>query len=170
MGSRTFTIMAVVFVALGAAYWWFNMGPGKPQSAARSFSVQDAWPNAVRIVQPTLRDASYALERRGVNRAVANVAVIAGVFLAGFVFAWFVLRVVGGLFTGAGAIAGVFQIVVLPLWQIGLTLVSAAQTVEWLQQHGMLGGGGGATPAFVGYAIVSLVMLYGLSKVRAIRR
>jgi hypothetical protein len=168
MGSRTFTIMAIVFVALGAAYWWFNMGPGRPDAAARSFSVQEAWPTAVRIVQPTLRDASFALERRGVPRGISNVAVIVGVFLMGFVFAWVVLRVVGGLFEGAGAVSGIIQVVIVPLWQIGLTLVSAAQTVEWLQQHGMLGGGG-ATPAFVGYAIVSLVMLYGLSKVRAAR-
>jgi hypothetical protein len=168
MGSRTFTVMAIVFVALGAAYWWFNMGPGRPDAGARSFSVQEAWPTAVRMVQPTLRDASFGLERRGVPRGLANIVVILGVFLAGFVFAWVLLRIVGGLFTGASAVSGLFQIVVVPLWQIGLTLVSAAQTVEWLQQHGMLGGGG-ATPAFVGYAIVSLVMLYGLSKVRMAR-
>lgn len=168
MAGRTFTIMALVFVALGAAYWWFNMGPGRPQTGARSFSVQEAWPTAVRTVQPTLRDASYALERRGVPRGVSNIAVIVCVFLMGFVFAWVVLRVVGGMFEGAGAVGGIIQVVIVPLWQIGLTLVSAAQTVEWLQQHGMLGGGG-ATPAFVGYAIVSLVMLYGLSKVRAAR-
>lgn len=165
MGSRTFTIMAIVFVAVGAAYWWFNLGPGKPQVAARGFSVQDAWPTAVRIVQPTLRDASYSLERGGVPRGIANIVVIATVFLAGFAFAWIVLRVVASLSDGMGAFGGFFQVLVVPLWQIGLTMVSAAQTVEWLQQHGMLGSGG-ATPAFVGYAIVSLVMLYGLSKVR----
>ena len=168
MGGRTFTMMALIFVALGAAYWWFNMGPGNPQASARSFSVQDAWPVAVRVVQPTLRSASYALERAGVPRGISNVAVIAVVFLAGFVFAWAVLRFVEAYFAGPSAVGSLFQVVIAPLWQIGLTLVSAAQTVEWLQQHGMLGGGG-ATPAFVGYAIVSLVMLYGLSKVRTAR-
>jgi hypothetical protein len=169
MGSRTFTLMAIVFVAIGAAYWWFNMGPGRPEATARSFSVQEAWPNAVRIVRPTLRDAAFSLERSGVPRILAPVLVIAGVLAMGFVAAWLVLRIVSGMFTGASAVSGLFQIVILPLWQIGLTLVSAAQTVEWLRDHGLLGGTDAATPAFVGYAIVSLVMMYGLSKMRAAR-
>jgi hypothetical protein len=169
MGSRTFILMAIVFVALGAAHWWFTMGPGRPDAVARSFTVQDAWPSMVRSVRPTLRDAAFSLERAGVPRALAPVLVVVGVLALGFVTAWLVLRIVTGLFTGVSAIAGIFQVVIVPLWQIGLTLVSAAQTVEWLRDRGFLGGMDATTPAFVGYAIVSLVMLYGLSKVRSAR-
>jgi hypothetical protein len=162
--------MAIVFVALGAGWWWFNMGPGRPEPVARGFIVQEAWPTAVRMVRPSLRDAGLALERAGVPRALAPIIVIAGVLALGFLVAWAMLRIVSGLFTGASAVAGLFQVLILPLWQIGLTLVSAAQTVEWLRDHGFLGGGGdAATPAFIGYAIVSLVMMYGLSRMRAAR-
>lgn len=164
MGSRTFTLMAIVFIALGATYWWFNLGPGRPEATARSFTVQDAWPNAVRMVRPTLRDATYSLERSGVPRAIAPILVVLGVLLLGYLFAWAVLRVVSGLV----AVSGVFQVLIVPIWQIGLTLVSAAQTIEWLQERGLLGSAS-ATPAYIGYAIVSLVMLYGLSKVRTAR-
>lgn len=164
MGSRTFTLMAIVFLAVGAAYWWFNLGPGRPEATARSFSVQDAWPDAVRIVRPTLRDAAYSLERSGVPRLIAPIVVVVGVLALGYVFAWVVLRAVSGLI----AVSGVFQVLIVPLWQIGLTLVSAAQTVEWLQDRGFFGSSS-ATPAYIGYTIVSLVMLYGLSKVRAAR-
>jgi hypothetical protein len=164
MGSRTFTLMAIVFLALGASYWWFNIGPGRPDAAARSFTVMDAWPNAVRMVRPTLREASNSLERSGVPRIVAPALVVIGVLLLGYLFAWAVLRAVSGLV----AVSGLFQVVIVPIWQIGLTLVSAAQTVEWLQERGLFGSAS-ATPAYIGYTIVSLVMLYGLSKVRTAR-
>lgn len=162
MRSGTFMIMAIVFVAIGASYWWFNMGPGRPEAAARSFTVQDAWPSALRMVRPTLRDAAFSLEKSGVPRALAPIIVVLGVLLLGYLFAWAVLRAVSGLI----AVSSLFQVLIVPVWQIGLTLVSAAQTVEWLQERGWFGGAS-ATPAFFGYALVSLVMLYGLSKVRS---
>lgn len=164
MGSRTYTLMAIVFLAMVGAYWWFNMGPGRPESAARSFSVQDAWPDALRIVRPTLRDAAFSLERSGVPRPLAPIVVVIAVLALGYVFAWLVLRAVSGLI----AVSSLFQVLIVPVWQIGLTLVSAAQTVEWLQDRGFFGSSS-ATPAYIGYTIVSLVMLYGLSKVRTAR-
>jgi hypothetical protein len=164
MRSGTFMIMAIVFVAIGASYWWFNMGPGRPEAAARSFTVQDTWPSALRMVRPTLRDAAFSLEKSGVPRALAPIIVVLGVLLLGYLFAWVVLRAVSGLI----AVSSLFQVLIVPVWQIGLTLVSAAQTVEWLQERGWFSGAS-ATPAFFGYALVSLVMLYGLSKVRSAR-
>jgi hypothetical protein len=73
-----------------------------------------------------------------------------------------------GLFTGASLIAGFFQVIVAPLWQIGLTLVSAMQTVEWIREKGLIGADV-TTPAFVAFAIISLAMMYGLSRVRGAR-
>lgn len=168
MGSRSFTLMAIVFLVIGGAYWWFNLGPGRPDAGfgARSLSVQEAWPGAVQMVRPGLRDATDGVEHRGVPRILAPIVVVIGVLLAGYVIAWILLQVVRGLFTGSGLIASLFQVVIVPLWQIGLTLISAMQTVEWVRDKGLLGGADATTPAFVGYAIVSLVMMYGLSRVR----
>jgi hypothetical protein len=168
MGNRTFSIMAVVFLVLGATYWWFNLGPGRADggSVARSLSVQEAWPDAVQMVRPTLRGFVQTLESSGVPRSVAGVLVVGGVLLAGYITAWVILRLVVGLFTSASLIAGFFQVIVAPLWQIGLTLVSAMQTVEWIREKGWISADV-TTPAFIVFAIISLAMMYGLSKVRS---
>jgi hypothetical protein len=166
MRSRGFTLMAFVFAAMAGAVWYFQFGPGRPDgTSARFLTVDNAWPELLRVVRPFLQDMTGMLSDMGMPSPVATFLVVAGVLAAGYVIAILVLRLATGMFTAGSMVPGLLQYIVAPVWQVGLTLVSALQTVEWLKSNNLIEGDA-MTPAFILYAIFSLVMMRGMAQAR----
>ncbi|HAH10557.1 MAG TPA: hypothetical protein DCL54_13410 [Alphaproteobacteria bacterium] len=172
MLNSRFLIMLLIFAATAAIVWYTQIAAKPPVAATRSFdglsyqTLAPSWPTMMEPARDTLHSMREIVSNTGIGRPVAAVLVIAAILFLGYVVAYGAIHLAHQMSSGgSGVMANLVQVIVAPLWQVGLTFVSALQSVEWLQEKEIIASDL-STPVYFLYALISMVLMMGLARIR----